>query len=46
MHDPDLRARLARGAVEQARQFSWDVTAEQTLETYDRARSYMREAVA
>ena len=46
VHDPDLRARLARGAVEQARQFSWDVTAEQTLETYDRARSYMREAVA
>ena len=46
MHDPDLRERLARGALHQAAQFSWDLTAEQTLETYDRARSYMREAVA
>ena len=32
--------------VEQAAEFSWDATAEQTLETYDRARSFMREAVA
>ncbi len=46
VHDPALRERLARGAVEQARRFSWDATAEQTLETYDRARSLMREAVA
>ncbi len=46
VHDPDLRDRLARGAIAQAAQFSWDATAEQTLETYDRARSFMREAVA
>jgi D-inositol-3-phosphate glycosyltransferase len=46
VHDPALRETLARGAVEQARRFSWDVTAEQTLATYERARSLMREAVA
>ena len=46
VHDPALRERLARGAVAQAAHFSWDSTAEQTLETYDRARSLMREAVA
>ena len=46
VRDPQLRERLARGAVHQAAQFSWDVTAEKTLETYDRARSLMREAVA
>jgi D-inositol-3-phosphate glycosyltransferase len=46
VHDPELRERLAHGAVHQARQFSWDVTAEQTLETYDRARSFLRQAVA
>ena len=46
VHDPGLRSRLARGAVAQAAHFSWDSTAEQTLETYDRARSLMREAVA
>ena len=40
------RVRLGRGALEQATHFSWDATAEQTLETYDRARSLMREAVA
>jgi D-inositol-3-phosphate glycosyltransferase len=44
--DTDLRTRLAAGAVQQARHFSWDVTAEQTLETYARAASFMREAVA
>jgi len=32
--------------LREAAQFSWDATAEQTLETYDRARSFMREAVA
>ncbi len=44
--DPGLRAALARGALVQARQFSWDLTAERTLETYERARSLMRQAVA
>ena len=38
--------RLAVGAVEQARLFSWDATAAQTLEVYQRAGSFMREAVA
>jgi D-inositol-3-phosphate glycosyltransferase len=46
VRDPELREQLSRGAVRQAAQFSWDLTAEKTLETYDRARSYMREAVA
>jgi D-inositol-3-phosphate glycosyltransferase len=46
VHDPELRARLAAGAVRQARHFSWEVTAEQTLETYERAASFMSEAVA
>jgi D-inositol-3-phosphate glycosyltransferase len=44
--DPGRRAALARGALVQARQFSWDLTAERTLETYERARSLMRQAVA
>lgn len=37
--DPGLRARLAEGAVRQARLFSWEATAEATLEVYDRARA-------
>ena len=44
--DPEYRERLAVGAVEQARLFSWDATAAQTLEVYQRAGSLMREAVA
>jgi D-inositol-3-phosphate glycosyltransferase len=43
--DPDLRVRLEAGALEQARQFSWEATADRTLEVYERARSAMREAV-
>ncbi len=46
VNDPARRERLARGAVEHARHFSWEATAEQTLATYERARSLMREAVA
>jgi D-inositol-3-phosphate glycosyltransferase len=46
VHDAALRERLSRGALRQAAQFSWDLTAEKTLETYDRARSFMHEAVA
>jgi D-inositol-3-phosphate glycosyltransferase len=41
--DDPLRARLERGAVEQARLFSWDATAEATLEVYDRARAFVPE---
>ncbi len=44
--DPDYREQLAFGALEQARLFSWDATAAQTLEVYQRAGSLMREAVA
>jgi D-inositol-3-phosphate glycosyltransferase len=41
--DPELRERLAHGAVAQAREFSWEATAERTLDVYRRARSFMRE---
>ena len=34
------------GRLEHARDFSWERTADRTLETYDQARSLMREAVA
>ena len=44
--DPAYRDRLAAGAVTQARRFSWDATATQTLEIYQRADSFLKEAVA
>ncbi len=44
--DAALRARLAAGALEQAARFSWDVTADETLAAYARARSLMRESAA
>ncbi len=44
--DPAYRERLAAGAIAQARHFSWDATAAQTLEVYERADSFLREAVA
>lgn len=44
--DPELRVHLEAGALEQARQFSWEATAERTLEVYERARAAMREAVS
>ena len=44
--DPVYRDRLATGAIAQARLFSWDATAAQTLEVYERADSFLREAVA
>ena len=43
--DPDQRARLAAGALAHAQDFSWDVTADQTLGVYQRARALMRESV-
>jgi D-inositol-3-phosphate glycosyltransferase len=42
--DADLRARLADGALAQAKEFSWDATAEQTLGVYRRAWTLMRES--
>ncbi len=44
--DEALRARLATGAVTQAARFSWDVTADETLAAYTRARSLMRSSAA
>ncbi|MBB6628567.1 D-inositol-3-phosphate glycosyltransferase [Nocardioides sp. KIGAM211] len=46
LEDDDLRARLEVGALEQARSFAWERTAERTLEVYRRAGSLMREAVS
>ena len=43
--DDDLRLRLEAGALEQARRFSWERTAESTLEVYDRARVELTETV-
>ncbi len=37
--DDPLRARLGEGALRQARLFSWEATAEATLEVYDRSRT-------
>jgi D-inositol-3-phosphate glycosyltransferase len=46
MEDDVLRARLQAGAVEQARLFSWERTAQRTLEVYGRARSSPLDAVS
>ncbi len=46
LSDPALLERLRDGARAQARQFSWEATATQTLDVYARARSAMRESVA
>jgi len=43
--DEDLRVRLEAGALEQAREFSWEATASRTLEVYRRASALMREPV-
>jgi D-inositol-3-phosphate glycosyltransferase len=39
---PDLRKMLSKGAIEQASQFSWERTADNTLAVYRRAGSLMR----
>ena len=39
---PGLRDELSRGAVAQAQQFSWDLTADRTVEVYKRAAQMMR----
>lgn len=43
--DDDLRLRLEAGALEQARSFSWERTAERTLDVYTQAQVELREAV-
>jgi D-inositol-3-phosphate glycosyltransferase len=44
--DPDLTARLGRGALEHAREFSWERTAERTLAAYREARTLMRDEMS
>lgn len=44
--EPGLADTLAAGAVEQAREFSWDRTAERTLAAYETARNLMRAEMA
>jgi D-inositol-3-phosphate glycosyltransferase len=39
--DPTYRDQLAAGALAHARRFSWDATAAQTLEVYERADAFM-----
>ena len=46
MEDDGLRSRLAVGAVEQARMFSWERTAQHTLDVYRRARSSLLDTVS
>ncbi len=46
VEDDALHARLSAGAVEQARQFAWDRTAERTLAAYERAGSRMHAEMA
>jgi D-inositol-3-phosphate glycosyltransferase len=46
VEDEDLRVRLEGGALEQARCFAWEHTAERTLEVYQRAGTLLREAVS
>ena len=41
--DPSYRDRLAAGALEQARQFSWEATAAHTVEVYERAHALLRQ---
>jgi D-inositol-3-phosphate glycosyltransferase len=43
VEDDDLRERLGAGALEQARTFSWEHTAAQVLEVYERARAEIKE---
>ncbi|WP_231496146.1 D-inositol-3-phosphate glycosyltransferase [Nocardioides sp. URHA0032] len=45
VEDDALRVRLEAGALEQARRFSWERTAERVLEVYGRARADLRETV-
>ena len=45
VEDDDLRVRLEGGALEQARQFSWERTAERVLEVYGRAQADLKETV-
>jgi len=41
--EPGLRDRLARGALERARSFTWDLTADRTVDVYGQAERAMRD---
>jgi D-inositol-3-phosphate glycosyltransferase len=43
--DDGLRARLSEGARARSGRFSWEHTAERTLDVYERARAALREPV-
>jgi D-inositol-3-phosphate glycosyltransferase len=43
--DDAFRARLSRGARDRGAMFSWEGTAERTLDVYERARHALRELV-
>jgi D-inositol-3-phosphate glycosyltransferase len=43
--DDRLRARLSEGARNRAGMFSWEETAERTLDVYERARAGLRQLV-
>jgi D-inositol-3-phosphate glycosyltransferase len=45
LDDRDLRTRLEVGALRQARLFSWEATADRTLEVYERAAAALRTPV-
>ncbi len=42
--DPERLRRMGEGALAQAREFSWEATAQRTLEVYERARHLVRES--
>jgi D-inositol-3-phosphate glycosyltransferase len=44
--EPDLAARLGAGALVQAAEFSWERTADRTLDAYRAARSMMRDEMS
>ena len=46
VEDDALRSRLGAGAVEQARMFSWEHTAQNTLDVYRRARTSLLDTVS
>jgi D-inositol-3-phosphate glycosyltransferase len=43
--DPALHAELSAGALEHARDFSWERTTDETLEVYQRAVRLLREEI-
>jgi D-inositol-3-phosphate glycosyltransferase len=46
IEDAGLRERLRAGALDQAREFAWERTAERTLEVYRQARAALLQEAA